>query len=55
LYSGSYTSPVTHYRCSNTLSLRATATIARRLARLPPPPIFPNPDFSSKTTNRAVH
>ena len=36
LRNGSYTSPVTHNRCSNTASFRATATIARFLAFLPP-------------------
>jgi hypothetical protein len=38
LYNGSYTSPVTHNRCSNTASFRAIPTSARRFARLPPPP-----------------
>src|SRR5258707_15876951 len=33
---GSYTSPLTHRRCSNTASFRATATTARFLAFLPP-------------------
>src|SRR5580658_6416158 len=33
---GSYTSPVTHNRCSNTASFRATATTARFFAFLPP-------------------
>ena len=35
-YSGSYTSAVTHGRCSKTANLRATATTARRLPFFPP-------------------
>ena len=33
---GSYTSPLTHSRCSNTASFRATATAARFFAFFPP-------------------
>src|SRR6266436_2732026 len=33
---GSYTSPLTHRRCSNTASFRATATTARFFAFFPP-------------------
>ena len=40
---GSYTSPVTHNRCSRIASLRATATTARFLAFLPPRPASFNP------------
>src|SRR6516165_3544275 len=36
LRKGSYTSPLTHSRCSNTASFRATAITARFLAFLPP-------------------
>jgi len=36
LRNGSYTSPLTHNRCSSTASLRATATTARFLAFFPP-------------------
>src|SRR3954452_14457653 len=49
LYSGSYTSPVTHNRCNNTASLRATATIAFFLRFLFP--FFPL--FSSFPTPHA--
>src|ERR1700756_318722 len=35
---GSYTSPLTHNRCSKMASFRATATIARFFAFLPPRP-----------------
>ena len=34
--SGSYTSPLTHSRCSKTASFRATATAARFFAFFPP-------------------
>ena len=36
LRNGSYTSPLTHSRCSSTASFRATATTARFLAFFPP-------------------
>ena len=36
LRNGSYTSPLTHNRCSSTASFRATATTARFLAFFPP-------------------
>jgi hypothetical protein len=36
LRNGSYTSPLTHNRCSNTANFRATATTARFLAFFPP-------------------
>ena len=36
LRNGSYTSPLTHSRCSSTASFRATATTARFLAIFPP-------------------
>jgi hypothetical protein len=36
LRNGSYTSPLTHSRCSNTANFRATATAARFFAFFPP-------------------
>jgi hypothetical protein len=36
LRNGSYTSPLTHKRCSNTANLRAVAMMARFLPFLPP-------------------
>src|SRR6202043_3910020 len=36
LRNGSYTSPLTHNRCSSTANFRATATTARFLAFFPP-------------------
>src|SRR5215472_8262597 len=54
LRSGSYTSPLTHSRCSSTASFRATATTARFLAFFPPralarvPPPRLQPDETSR-------